>query len=81
MEKERNQRKVARRYKEDIAHLTAYYGDLYSLEGHQIKSTLQEFGKICEREQLKIAAYQGLTSYLQKNYSLTLHLTSRKTKK
>ena len=71
---------VPRRYKDDIDHLTAFYGDLNAVPGHRIESTLQDFVKICPRDQLKVAAYQGLASYLQKHYGLTLHLTSRKSK-
>lgn len=76
-----NQRKIARRYKDDIANLTATYGDLCTLHGLQIESSLQDFGKICERDTLKIEAYVGLTSYLKKYYGIELRLYSRKTKK
>jgi len=57
-----------------------HYGDLLLLNGKQIVETLQDFGKICQRDQLKIAAYQGLRNYLLKQYGITLVLSSKKTK-
>ena len=50
------------------------------MEGERISMSLQEFGRYCERDQLKIAAYNGLAKYLQKQYGITLCLTSRKTR-
>lgn len=72
---------VPRRYKPDIDNLVMLYGDLLEVEKHEIVSTLQEFGKICPRDQLKIAAYQGLRNYLLNQYGITLVLSSKKTKK
>ena len=81
MEREnQNERRVPRRYRDDISNLMVHYGDLHLLNGKQIVETLQDFGKICQRDQLKIAAYQGLRNYLLKQYGITLVLSSKKTK-
>ncbi len=69
-------KKIPRRYRQDVQHLK----DAELLSGDTISMSLQEFGKICERDQLKIAAYNGLSKYLQQNYGITLSLSSRKTK-
>jgi len=71
---------LPRRYKSDINTLVMLHGDLREIEGHKLVYTLQEFGRICERDQLKVSAYSGLIAYLQRQFSLTLVLTSRKTK-
>ena len=68
--------KIPRRYRQDIYSLN----EANLLEGERISMSLQEFGRYCERDQLKIAAYDGLAKYLQKEYGITLCLTSRKTK-
>ena len=68
--------KIPRRYRQDIQSLK----DANLLLGGTIAMTLQEFGKYCERDQLKIAAYDGLAKYLHKTYGITLCLTSRKTR-
>ena len=68
--------KIPRRYRQDIYSLK----EANLLEGERISMSLQEFGRYCERDQLKIAAYDGLAKYLQKQYGITLCLTSRKTK-
>lgn len=74
-------KRVPRRYRDDVIGLTSYYGDLNLMEGIVIEETLQNFGKVCQRDQLKIAAYQGLSSFLQRQYGISLVLSSRKTKK
>ena len=71
-----NMNRIPRRYRQDIQNLTD--GNL--LCGETITMSLQEFGQYCERDQLKIAAYTGLSKFLQESYGITLHLTSRKTK-
>ena len=68
--------KIPRRYRKDIESLT----EANLLSGETIAMTLQEFGKYCERDQLKIAAYRGLSNFLQKTYGISLLLTSRKTR-
>ena len=68
--------KIPRRYRQDIHSLN----EANLLEGERISMSLQEFGRYCERDQLKIAAYEGLAKYLHKQYGITLCLTSRKTK-
>ena len=68
--------KIPRRYRQDIYSLN----EANLLEGERISMSLQEFGLYCERDQLKIAAYDGLAKYLHKTYGITLCLTSRKTK-
>ncbi len=67
---------VPRRYRQDIQRLK----DANLLLGGTITMTLQEFGKYCERDQLKIAAYSGLGKYLQRAYGISLCLTSKKTR-
>jgi len=68
--------KTPRRYRQDIQNLK----EANLLEGERISMSLQEFGLYCERDQLKIAAYEGLAKYLQKQYGITLCLSSRKTR-
>ncbi len=69
-------KKIPRRYRTDIKNLQ----DAGLLGGDRINMTLQEFAQYCERDQLKIAAYTGLSKYLNKEYGISLQLTSRKTK-
>ena len=71
-----NMNRIPRRYRQDIQNLTD--GNL--LCGETITMSLQEFGQYCERDQLKIAAYTGLSRYLLENYGISLCLTSKKTK-
>ena len=68
--------KIPRRYRQDIQNLK----EANLLGNERISMSLQEFGQYCERDQLKIAAYTGLSKFLQESYGITLHLTSRKTK-
>ena len=68
--------KTPRRYRQDIQNLK----EANLLEGERISMSLQEFGLYCERDQLQIAAYEGLAKYLQKQYGITLCLSSRKTR-
>lgn len=70
---------VQRRYREDVRNLTEVYGDLSKVD--RIETTLQNLGGICERGQLKIVAYKGLTVYLKKAFGVELCITSRKSKK
>lgn len=74
-------KRVPRRYRDDVIGLMNYYGDLNLMEGIVIEETLQNFGKVCQRDQLKITAYQGLSNFLQRQYGISLVLSSRKTKK
>lgn len=67
---------IPRRYRQDIQNLN----EANLLSGETITMSLQEFGQYCERDQLKIAAYTGLSRYLQESYGITLRLSSRKTK-
>ena len=67
---------IPRRYRQDIQNLN----DANLLSSETITMSLQDFGKYCERDQLKIDAYDGLSKFLQKKYGITLCLSSRKTK-
>ena len=71
---------VPRRYREDVECLSLIYGNLDTLRGDEICTSLQQFGKVCQRDQLKIEAYQGLTKFLLKQYGINLRLFSRKTR-
>lgn len=72
--------KIPRRYQQDIMDLTGKYGDLGRLKGQTLNITLQDFSKICKRDQPKIAAYKGLLKCLEKTYGININLTSNKTK-
>ena len=71
---------VPRRYRQDIVSLISKYGDLDELRGQTISATLQEFSAICQRDNAKIASYDGLAKYLKSEYDITLEIKSQKTK-
>lgn len=70
-------KKVQRRYRDDISRLEAAYGVLNDLE---ITISLQDFSKLCERDQVKISAYTGLINYLEKTFNAKVKLYSKKKK-
>lgn len=72
---------VPRRYRQDIVSLISRYGDLDRMKGQIITTTLQDFSAICQRDNPKIASYDGLAKYLKKEYDITLDIKSQKTKK
>ena len=72
---------VPRRYRLDIVSLISRYGDLDKMKGQTITTTLQDFSAICQRDNPKIASYDGLAKYLKKEYDITLDIKSQKTKK
>ena len=72
---------VPRRYRLDIVSLISRYGDLDKMRGQTITATLQDFSAICQRDNPKIASYDGLAKYLKKEYDITLDIKSQKTKK
>ena len=71
---------IPRRYRLDVMSLTAKYGDLGQLKGQTISTTLQDFSTICQRDNPKIASYNGLGKFLKSEYDITLEIKSRKTK-
>ena len=72
--------KIPRRYRQDIVSLTTKYGDLTKLKGQTITATLQDFSTICQRDNPKVSAYNGLGKFLKNEYDITLDIRSQKTK-
>lgn len=64
------------RYEADIKALMSLYGEGVT----SIDIELQDLLKIVPRNRKRIDAYDGLRSYLMKNYGLRLNITSQKTK-
>jgi len=64
----------------DIAGLTDTYGNLETLRGTTLETSLKDLSGICIRDSVKITAYIGLTNYLRKAYDIDLKLYSQKTK-
>lgn len=64
------------RYKADTEALMNIYGEDVAC----IDIELQDLLKIVPRNRKRIDAYDGLRSYLMKNYGLRLNITSQKTK-
>ena len=71
---------IPEKYKKDIAALQEKYGNLPSLTGLSISLTLKEALEIMPRNRRRVDAYEGLTSYLKKQYGITLTIKSQKTK-
>lgn len=65
----------ANKYEEDVKGLFSIYGNC-----KEINISLQELLKIAPRKRARIEAYNGLKSYINKNYNVKLNITSRKTK-
>lgn len=63
------------KYDDDVKGLFSIYGNC-----KEINITLQELLKIAPRKRARIEAYNGLKTYLNKNYDVKLKITSRKTK-
>lgn len=72
------QKFIPRRFKSDLMSLEKHYS---LTEGTEIKLTLQEILKICERDYPKISSYWGLQKFLKENYGVNLLISSNKTKK
>ena len=68
------------KYEEDIAALEEKYGKLSTQTGLSINLTLKEAFALMPRGRKRIDAYTGLMSYLKRAYSITLTITSQKTK-
>lgn len=71
---------IPEKYKKDIAALQEKYGSLSSLSGLSISLTLKEALEIMPRNRRRVDAYDGLKSYLKKQYGITLTIKSQKTK-
>ena len=71
---------IPEKYKKDIAALQEKYGNLSSLAGLSISLTLKEALEIMPRNRRRVDAYDGLKSYLKKQYGITLTIKSQKTK-
>ena len=68
------------KYQKDIAALEEKYGKLSTQTGLSINLTLKEALTLMPRSRKRIDAYAGLVSYLKREYSITLIITSQKTK-
>lgn len=68
------------KYRKDIAALEEKYGKLSTQTGLSINLTLKEALTLMPRSRKRIDAYAGLVSYLKREYSITLIITSQKTK-
>ena len=73
--------RIQRRYRDDIAGLEKRLGNLGELEGKHFSFSLQDFGKICERDSLRIVSYTGLINYVRKTFGMNITLYSNKTRK
>ena len=71
---------IPEKYKKDVAALQEKYGNLPSLTGLSISLTLKEALEIMPRNRRRVDAYDGLKSYLKKQYGITLTIKSQKTK-
>ena len=71
---------IPRRYRQDIMSLTAKYGDLEKLKSQTIATTLQDLSAICQRDNPKIASYNGLGKCLKNEYDITLDIKSQRSK-
>ena len=68
------------KYRKDIAALEEKYGKLSTQTGLSINLTLKEALTLMPRSRKRIDAYAGVVSYLKREYSITLIITSQKTK-
>ena len=71
---------IPEKYQRDIEALQERYGSLSSLTGVCISIPLKEALTIMPRTRRRIEAYQGLVSYLKKEWNITLIIKSQKTK-
>ena len=73
---------VPEKYKKDIVALERYYDcELSSLTGFSINLTLQEALAIIPKDRRRVDSYQGLVSFLGREYNIKLIITSNKTKR
>ena len=73
---------IPEKYEKDITALERYYDcELSSLTGLSINLTLQEALSIIPRYRRRVDSYQGLVSFLSREYNIKLIITSKKTKK
>ena len=81
VKKDSNKTNIPEKYKKDITALERYYGcELSSLTGFSINLTLQEALAIISRDRRRVDSYQGLVSFLGREYNIKLIITSNKTK-
>lgn len=72
---------ILEKYKKDITALERYYDcELSSLTAPSINLTLQETLAIIFRNRRRVDSYQGLVSFLSREYNITLIITFNKTK-
>ncbi|MBD8038947.1 hypothetical protein H9625_00525 [Phocaeicola sp. Sa1CVN1] len=71
--------KTNSKYESDVEALKKAYSTSFAT-GLSIETTLKEMLELCPRERKRTDAYQGLISYLKKNYGITLIIKSRKTR-
>jgi hypothetical protein len=73
-----NSRRIEKntKYEDEVNALAKHFGGLQAGTGLCI--TLQEILKICPRERKRSDAYNGLVSYLARNYHIELKIQSRK---
>ena len=63
------------KYDDDIADLESEIGPLEDHRGETLTFPLKRLGEVCERTYIKKKSYQGLTSYLKRNYNIRLEIT------
>ncbi|KAB3559103.1 hypothetical protein GAX96_01140 [Phocaeicola vulgatus] len=81
VKKDSNQTNIPEKYKKDITALERYYDcELSSLTGLSVSLTLQEALAIIPRNRHRVDSYQGLVSFLGREYNIKLIITSNKTK-
>lgn len=81
VKKDGNKTNIPEKYKKDITALKRYYDcELSSLTGFSINLTLQEALSIIPRGRRRVDSYQGLVSFLGREYNIKLIITSNKTK-
>lgn len=76
--KEKPKKNPENRFDNDIRALVDTFGPLQ--KGTTIETNLQKILDICPRNRRRCDAYQGLISYLRKEYDVTLRITSNKAK-
>lgn len=82
VKKDSNRTNIPEKYKKDIKALERYYDcELSSLTGFSINLTLQEALAIIPKDRRRVDSYQGLVSFLGREYNIKLIITSNKTKR
>lgn len=80
VKKDSNRTNIPEKYRKDVALLQSKYGDAFKT-GFSINLTLQEALAIIPRDRRRVDSYQGLVSFLGREYNIKLIITSNKTKR